>query len=114
MFRTSPQKPLFVMAIKRVAIYFLGLDFLVFFYYIVGNYQGFVVDTQLMLLRLVSFLSAAALMAALAGMAAAVALWVRRARRFSVLALVGWAACLAAAGALAFFSSSVQVFSAGS
>lgn len=99
--------------IKRAALFFLGMDFITFFYYAVGNAQDFLVATQLMLLRAVSVLSVAALLCALTGLAAAVA---RRARgdkdRFP-LALAGWIAALAAASALVFFSSSVRVFSAG-
>lgn len=113
MSRILRPKPVALLALKRAAIYFLCLDFLAFFYYGVGNGQGFVVDTQLMLLRAVSLLSAAAFLSALAGGAASVVLWVRRVLDFSVSALLGWTVCAAASAALAFFSSAVRVFSSG-
>jgi len=111
--RTMRPKPIVVMAIKRAAIYFLCLDFLAFFYYVVGNGQGFVVDTQLMLLRGVSLLSAAAVISSFAGILVAIVLWVRQALEFSILALIGWVACIAVSSAMAVFSSSVRIFSAG-
>ena len=113
MSKTMPPKPIAILAVKRAALYFLGLDILAFFYYAAGNGQEFLVGTQLLLLRCVSLLSAAAFLAAVAGLAVSVVLWIRRSMRFSVLALVGWTACATGAVALALFSSSVQVFAAG-
>lgn len=100
-------------ALKRAALYFLGLDLLAFFYYAVGNFQGFLAETQSMLLRAVSVLSAAAFLSALAGLGRGILLGIRRREAPSLAALVGWIACMAAAAALAVLSRFVLAFASG-
>jgi len=100
-------------ALKRAALYFLGLDLLAFFYYALGNYQDFLAGTQLMLLHMVSVLSTAAVLSGLAGLAHALILSARGGKRASLLGLAGWVACLAAGLALALLSHSVRAFASG-
>lgn len=100
-------------ALKRAALYFLCLDLLAFFYYLVGNSQEFLAATQILLLRAVSVLSAAAFLSGLAGLSFAAARWIRRNERVSIPALAGWIVCMAAAAALALVSQSIRAFSAG-
>lgn len=98
---------------KRAALYFLGLDLLAFFYYAVGNYQGFLAETQILLLRAVSVLSTAAFLSALAGLSRGVMRGLRRQEALSLLAVFGWVACMAAAAGLAVLSQSVRAFASG-
>lgn len=100
-------------AFKRAALYFLGLDLLAFFYYLLGNYQGFLSDTQIMLLRFVSGLSAAAFLSGLAGLVRGVFAALRRREALPLAAAVGWLACMAAAVVLALLSQGVRAFAAG-
>ncbi len=100
-------------ALKRAALYFLGLDLLAFFYYLVGNSQEFLAATQILLLRAVSVLSAAAFLSGLAGLSFSAARWIRRSERVSLPALAGWIACMASAVVLALVSQSVRAFASG-
>jgi len=100
-------------ALKRAALYFLGLDLLAFFYYALGNYQEFLAGTQLMLLHLVSVLSTAAVLSGLAGLVHALVRQARVGKKASLLGLVGWVACMAAGLALALLSHSVRAFASG-
>jgi hypothetical protein len=100
-------------AFKRAALYFLGLDLLAFFYYILGNYQGFLADTQIMLLRVVSVLSAAAFLAGFAGLTRGALGALRRREVLPFPAAFGWLACMAAAVVLAVLSRSVLAFASG-
>ncbi len=113
MHRILQPKPRSILVLKRAALYFLALDFLAFFYYLVGNGQGFLAETQLLLLAAVSRLSAAAFLSALAGLSAAAFYWARKTLPFSWQALAGWIAGLTLSGALAFLSSAVRAFAAG-
>lgn len=100
-------------AFKRAALYFLGLDLLTFFYYILGNYQGFLADTQILLLRVVSGLSAAAFISGFAGLTRGVLAALRRREPLTPPAAFGWFACMAAAVVLALLSQGVRAFSSG-
>ena len=100
-------------AFKRAALYFLGLDLLAFFYYILGNYQGFLADTQIMLLKAVSGLSAAAFLSGLAGLVRGALSAFKRREVLPLQAAFGWLACMAAAVVLALLSQGVRAFTAG-
>ena len=100
-------------AFKRAALYFLGLDLLAFFYYILGNFQGFLSDTQILLLRVVSALSAAAFLAAFGGLVRELLVRIRRKEPPDVIGLIGWLSCMAAAAVLSLLSQSVRAFAAG-
>lgn len=107
------KRPLLIGVFKRAVLYFLGLDLLALFYYILGNRQEFLVETQILLLRIVSILSCAALLAAATGLALSLRLWTRKAQAFSIWALAGWSVSIAGAAALAFLASGVRVFAGG-
>ena len=110
---TNTKRVPWQVVLKRSALYFLGLDILAFFYYASGNYQGFLAETQLLLLRIMSVLSTAALLSGLGGLVLAILPGTRRGSRLSILALAGWIAYLAAALGLAVLAYAVQAFASG-
>ncbi|HSV56513.1 MAG TPA: hypothetical protein VLH39_05325 [Magnetospirillaceae bacterium] len=110
---TRNTKPALTLGLKRAALYLLGMALLSAFYYVAGNYQGFLAATQLMLLRVISGCSLAALLCGLAGLLNAAIQTIRGVCRPSFWALVGWLACSAAAAALAAAALGVRVFAAG-
>lgn len=100
-------------AFKRAALYFLGLDLLAFYYYILGNFQGFLADTQILLLGVVSALSSAAFLTGLGGLVRELLAWFRRKETPGWTGVIGWVACLALSAALVLVSHSIRAFAAG-
>jgi len=88
-------KPLLVLIVKRVTIFFLVIFLTSFFFWAVGSYRSFLEETQLMLLGALKRSSLGLALASGAGFAVSIVYLFARPRAAAMVGLFGYAAVAA-------------------
>lgn len=88
------RKPLPAILLKRAAIFFLLIDGISLFFWIVGSYTSFLDSTQAMLLEATRIASLFLLFDAIVGEAATFGYAIAERRSPRIAALLGYVACL--------------------